>query len=916
MLPLLTAALSDRYAIERELGSGGMATVYLAHVVRHDRKVAIKVLRHELAAVIGAERFLSEIRTTANLQHPHILPLFDSGAVAAPSTLSTTASPSTFLFYVMPLVEGISLRDRLSREKQLPITEAVRIAAEVASALDYAHRHGVIHRDIKPENILLHDGRALVADFGIALAASKAGSRMTETGMSLGTPQYMSPEQAMGERELDARSDVYALGCVTYEMLSGEPPFSGPTAQAIVAKVMTAEPAELTVLRRTIPHHVADAVHTALQKLPADRFDSARAFAEALGGAAGGGTSRSTRAGATAPIARRSGIPVVTALIAAAALLAGVLGATLLRRERGGSVLTARVALQFRPGQELRALPHPHMAATPDGSGLLYAGPGVNTRTQLWLRRWDQLQAQRLTQSVDQSCCATFSPSGDTIAYLSAPRQLNLLPLTGGLPTTLPDLGLTSMTDLGGGLDWGSDGRLYAVGNEGLLRIDLARATKEAVALPDSARGDRGFLWPHVLPGARGALVTIMRRQGSADPGRAFIGVADFSTRRVEVIVQGVRAIYVPTGHLIVAKANGVLWAVPFDARTLRSTGTPRELADTVAVRYGNAAPGVVDLAIASTGTLSYVAGGEETYKYVWVDRSGTWRPFDDRADHVITDAPAFSPDGRRLVLPIGGDDRNVHLWVQASDGGPRMRLTFDGSFNIRPRWRPGTNTVSYLSDRETPGATGLHLYERNGAGQGAVRRIQTADPRAVGGHAWSPDGQWLVFRTDDQEAGAGDIMGIRPGVDSVPRALVATPAAEVSPAVSPDGRWLAYTSNESGRREIYVRPFPETATARYQISTEGGISPVWSPSGRELFFIEDAQRMVSVPVTPGASFQAGAPVVLFSVADYLANPFHPYYTLAPDGRFLMSRRREGTNLGVVVVFNFLDELKRRMATR
>src|SRR5688572_3631030 len=326
MLPLLTAALSERYAIERELGAGGMATVYLAHDVRHDRKVAIKVLRPELAAVIGAERFLSEIRTTANLQHPHILPLFDSGVLEnkdegrgtrdeGGAASSLVPGPSSFLYYVMPLVEGISLRDRLSREKQLPITEAVRIAAEVASALDYAHRHGVIHRDIKPENILLHDGRALVADFGIALAASKAGSRMTETGMSLGTPQYMSPEQAMGERELDARSDVYALGCVTYEMLSGEPPFSGPTAQAIVAKVMTAEPAELTVLRRTIPHHVADAVHTALQKLPADRFDSARAFAEALGGAAGGGTSRSTRAGATAPIARRSGIPVVTALI-------------------------------------------------------------------------------------------------------------------------------------------------------------------------------------------------------------------------------------------------------------------------------------------------------------------------------------------------------------------------------------------------------------------------------------------------------------------------------------------------------------------------------------------------------------------------------------------------------------------------
>ena len=262
-LSRLTTALADRYRIERELGAGGMATVYLAHDVRHDRKVALKVLRPELSAILGAARFLTEIKTTANLQHPHILALHDSGQA------------ESFLFYVMPYVEGESLRDRLNREKQLPIADAVRIATEAAGALDYAHRHGVVHRDIKPENILLHDGRALVADFGIALAASSAGGRMTETGMSLGTPTYMSPEQAMGERTLDARTDVYALGCVLYEMLTGEPPFSGPTAQSIVAKVMTEKPAPPSRMRDTIPEHVEATVLAALNKLPADRFASA-----------------------------------------------------------------------------------------------------------------------------------------------------------------------------------------------------------------------------------------------------------------------------------------------------------------------------------------------------------------------------------------------------------------------------------------------------------------------------------------------------------------------------------------------------------------------------------------------------------------------------------------------------------------
>jgi serine/threonine protein kinase len=267
----LAAALANRYRIERELGQGGMATVYLAQDIKHDRKVAIKVLRPELAAVIGADRFLAEITTTANLQHPHILPLFDSGTA------------DNHVFYVMPFIEGETLRDRLDREKQLPVTDALRIASEIAAALDYAHRRGIIHRDIKPANILLHDGSALVADFGIALAASKVGdSRMTETGMSLGTPHYMSPEQAMGEREITARSDVYALGCVLYEMLLGEPPFTGPTVQSIVAKVMVEKPAPLTTRRARISAEVEDAVLTALEKLPADRFASASEFALAL----------------------------------------------------------------------------------------------------------------------------------------------------------------------------------------------------------------------------------------------------------------------------------------------------------------------------------------------------------------------------------------------------------------------------------------------------------------------------------------------------------------------------------------------------------------------------------------------------------------------------------------------------------
>src|SRR5690348_376808 len=314
-LARLTAALSDRYRIERELGVGGMATVYLAEDLKHERRVALKVLKPELAAVLGADRFVAEIKTTASLQHPHILPLFDSGTADG------------FLYYVMPYIEGETLRDKLNRETQLGIEEAVKITRDVADALDYAHRHGVIHRDIKPENILLHDGRPMVADFGIALALSAAaGGRMTETGMSLGTPHYMSPEQATADKEITARSDVYSLGSVLYEMLAGQPPHLGGSAQQIIMKIIAEDAKPVTTIRKSVPPNVAAAVAKSLQKLPADRFASAAEFGAALADASFRTTDLS---GMTSGAALR-GIPqrrfAATAAVAVVLLVAALWG--------------------------------------------------------------------------------------------------------------------------------------------------------------------------------------------------------------------------------------------------------------------------------------------------------------------------------------------------------------------------------------------------------------------------------------------------------------------------------------------------------------------------------------------------------------------------------------------------------------
>jgi len=306
----LATALAGRYEVLRELGAGGMATVYLAHDVKHDRQVALKVLKPEVAAALGAQRFLKEIQVTANLQHPHIVPLYDSG------------DADGALFYVMPLMQGESLRERLRRESMLPVDEAVRIAKQIGGALDFAHRHGVVHRDIKPENILLHDGEALIADFGISVGAREASAdRLTGTGISLGTPQYMSPEQALGERDVDARSDIYSLGAVTYEMLAGEPPVTGPSAQAIVAKLMTERPTSLRVVRDAISPALDAAVMRSLAKTPTDRFASAREFADALTASANGGGADQTSTRTATRRAVMVTMAAVVIVVATAALV-------------------------------------------------------------------------------------------------------------------------------------------------------------------------------------------------------------------------------------------------------------------------------------------------------------------------------------------------------------------------------------------------------------------------------------------------------------------------------------------------------------------------------------------------------------------------------------------------------------------
>ncbi|HET9275886.1 MAG TPA: protein kinase, partial [Gemmatimonadales bacterium] len=581
LLSRLQGALADRYRIEHEIGAGGMATVYVAHDLRHDRRVALKLMRPELAAVIGAERFLAEIKLTANLQHPHILPLFDSGEADG------------CLFYVMPLIEGESLRERLTREKQLPVADAVRIATEVASALDYAHRHGVVHRDIKPENILLHDGRALVADFGIALAASKAsGNRMTETGMSLGTPHYMSPEQAMGEREITARSDVYALGAMLYEMLTGDPPFTGSTAQAVVARVLTEAPRPIVPQRHTIPPQVEAAVLTALEKLPADRFATAAEFAEALAGRSYVPTVPSATAAPvrTSSAAARRRDPATLALLGVALVATAAALWGWLRPAPEPTV--NRYSLFFPPEQALLPVTGSgnRLAISPDGKRLVYVGPAERAG-RLWLREHDQLSSTPIP-GTEGAGTPFFSPDGRHVGFLVNGTRLRTVSLDGGPVLTLSD----SLNSTGG--NWGSDGYIYFEVDSGIARMPSAGGRTELIynAL---ARSEIGAEWPVLLPGASG--IVFRTRRGNQAASDFQIVAMKLPVGEPKVLMRGVFARYSPTGHLLVATSDGKLIAAPFDPDKLEVTGSPVGLLEGLGVEVNGFA---VNLDLSQNGTL------------------------------------------------------------------------------------------------------------------------------------------------------------------------------------------------------------------------------------------------------------------------------------------------------------------------
>ena len=837
----LQAALEGRYAIERPVGEGGMATVYLARDVKHGRKVAIKVLRPELAARLGSERFLQEIKVTANLQHPNILPLYDSGAT------------DQFLYYVMPYVEGESLRAKMRHDQQLSVEDTVAISRSVAAALDYAHEHGIVHRDIKPENVLLQRGQALVADFGIALAVSAAGGqRLTEIGISLGTPHYMSPEQAAGDRTLDARSDIYSLGAVTYEMLTGDPPHPANTVQGVIGKILSERPSPISQSRDLVPANVEAAVHRAIAKSPADRFTRASQFADALSNP-GFRLPITAETATTVAIVHRK--PRVLRWAAGLGLLAlGVLAGWALRASGSSrdAANAAGTAVFFLPLDSGSAIPG-YPALSLDGTKLIYpAGDAGSNR--LFLRRLNDPSSAPIP-GTEGANSAFLSPDGTWVGFL-ADQSLKKVRLEDGNEGIIAPY-VEGMA----GATWGEDERiLFSALPRGSLFEVPARGGSPTPLVIEGQKQDSGIFFPQFLPGGRAIAYNTESTGG-------LLGVLDLRTGQRKTFGRGLRPSYLDSGRLVYANPEGRLVSQAFDLAGLELGGEPEVLPELLGVGRGRAF-----YSVSRGGTLAIIRAAGTILDVALYDRAGSHQVLIRSAGW----APRFSPDGNVIAYGDGNPD---DLWTYDLRTQARRRFTFEGASSNDPAWSPDGKQLAFASDRPSR----KDVLVRASDGSGTERQLVVRE-----GLQWPSDwttNGYVVF-TDVPIDEDRDIWAVKADGSEPPFAYLDTPFIEKSGDVSPDGRWIAYDSNAPGRFEVFINSFPTPSAVPVIVSKAGGRNPRWGPDGRELFYWNEG-RLIAARIT-----WANGPRVVSS-STILQAPYgqadHANFDVHPDGnRFVV----------------------------
>jgi eukaryotic-like serine/threonine-protein kinase len=904
-LPLTTGTRLGPYEVVAPLGAGGMGEVYRARDVRLDRTVAIKVLSTQLVASPELRaRFEREAKIISQLQHPHICVLHDVGREADTE------------FLVMEFLEGESLADRLKRGP-LAAPELLKVAIQVADALEKAHRAGVVHRDLKPGNVMLTKSGAKLLDFGLAkpvgatmssgvgstASVSVFAAAMTQTspapspsaalsvaGSVIGTVQYMSPEQIQGI-EADARSDVFAFGLLLFEMATGKRAFEGKTQASVVGQILAVDPPPVSALRADSPAGLDRVIRLCMEKDPDERIQTAHDLKLQLQGISEAPTASLTSEPPAVTPTRGSWLPwAAVALLGLVAAGLGVIAYT-----RGAEAPTSSLHAYILPPEKATFVLAGNVSGqpviSPDGKRLAFVAKAADGNQQLWIRPLSSAVAQAMS-GTQNATYPFWSPDSRYVGFF-ANGKLNKVDASGGPPQVLCDA-------TGRGGTWSSTGTIIFAKDTltGLMRTDAAGGTP--VDVTTLGTEETSHRWPDFLPDGKHFLYFAH----NTTPGHSGVFLASLDSKQSKLIFHNdSNAIYAAPGYLLFVRDN-TLMAQPFDASKLALTGEARPLADHVAV---NTDIWRSIITASDNGMLLYQGGTTGgTSQLVWYDRAG-------KAGQLVLPAsgdyhtPLLSPDDSKLVVDI--DDNGIgDLWVIDLARATKTRITFGPNPSTNPVWWPDGKSVVYAS-----GATGSQttLYRKNADGTGSPNKLLEIPGSVLFPFSVTRDGQYLVFmKLDQRNTNNWDIWALPMFGDRKPFPVVSTPFMDVTGVVSPDGKWLAYANNESGRMEVYLQPFP-SGSGRWQVSTAGGVRPEWRKDGKELYFFSGDQQIMAVDVAEsGTGLQLGAPHELMKVPT-VSGPSGPYTGTADGNKFILNVLMNQSNAEPLsLVTNWTADLK------
>jgi len=897
-MPISAGTRLGSYEVVAQIGAGGMGEVYEARDTKLSRNVAIKVLPS--AFVNDPERlarFQREARMLAALNHPNI------------ATIHGLEHSDGTHFLIMELVAGETLAERVKRDGPLPVEEALKIAVQIAEALEAAHDKGIIHRDLKPANVkVTPDGKVKVLDFGLAKAFSGDGASSdpsdsptlsraaTMQGVILGTAAYMSPEQARA-KAVDKRTDIWAFGCVLYELLTGKQAFQGETVTDIIAKILQSEP-EWKSLPAATPAKVSDLLRRCVQKDQILRFRDAGDARIEIHEALAPPFPAEPSSVVNQPRSAR-GWFIIAGL--AALVLVGITSVAVWNLKPTPALQpqpVTRTVIDLPPGDRLAtpAADQPMVAISPDGSHLAYVAIRGSTQ-QRYLRGIGSLEARAIpgTEGAENPF---FSPDSQWLGFFAGGKLKKVSVAEGAAVTLGGDVSFAR------GATWGGQGAIIFAPTANSVLQQISDGGGTLRPLTHFEKGEATHRWPEFLPDGRSLLFAAGASTGNWATAQVVAQSLATSERR-NLIQGGTNPRYAPSGHLLYVQA-GTLMAAPFDAQRLRLTGAAVPVLEDV---LQSAATGAAQYSVSASGSLVFVPGGVGAFsrKLVWVSRNGEEHPI-AAPPHGYRD-PELSPDGRRLVVTV--QEQETQAWVYDLVQDRLTRLTFGGNLNNFPIWTPDGKRVAFSSGREGP----PNIFWQPSDGSGGPERLTTSDYGQQYPSSFSPDGQLLAF-IDVNPATGFDIWMLRLN-DRKAEPFIQAPSNQAGARFWPDGGWLAYVTDESGRPEIYVQPYPGPG-GKYQVSTEGGTEPTWSRNGRELFY-RRGDKMMAVEVTTQPSFSAGKPRMLFSGPYTLApGSILPFYDVSGDGqRFLMIKESEQatTLTQIVVVQNWFEELKRRVPT-